>query len=446
MSDAEITVRAEGLSKRYRVGAAMTPDASLIASAARGILAPARNLRHLRSLRKFRDEAAETDVIWALQDVSFELRRGDVLGVVGRNGAGKSTLLKVLARITEPTRGRAELRGRVASLLEVGTGFHPDLTGRENIYLKGTMLGMSRRDVDRRFDEIVEFAEIAKFLDTPVKRYSSGMYVRLAFSVAAHVDPDVLIADEVLAVGDAEFQRKCITEMREVADGGRTVIFVSHSHSLVSALCNRAIFLEGGRLRQDGDVSEVLETYADSLQEAAPGDVASRTDRWGTTQMRVSSAQVRRRDGRVTTVPVAGEPVELVIGYQGDGRPLSNVVVTITAETLLREPVFMLSNRFTLEELQDLPDEGELVCALDDLPLNQGDYMLRVRLEVDGRVTDLIGDVARFHVDSAGFFPSATFPDPGTGGPLLVRHRWSTRPREGATADVAGHAERQLLS
>ncbi|MGZ7081445.1 MAG: ABC transporter ATP-binding protein, partial [Thermoanaerobaculia bacterium] len=208
----DIAVRVDELSKRYRIGATVNRDESIVVTALRGVAGPIRNFRRLRSLRTFEDED-RADVIWALRDVSFELGRGEVLGVVGRNGAGKSTLLKVLARITEPSEGRAELHGRVASLLEVGTGFHPDLTGRENVFLNGTMLGMKRAEVTSRFDEIVAFAEVEKFIDTPVKRYSSGMYVRLAFSVAAHLDPDILIADEVLAVGDAEFQRKCVGEM-----------------------------------------------------------------------------------------------------------------------------------------------------------------------------------------------------------------------------------------
>lgn len=199
---------------------------------------------------------------WALNDVSFQIKPGERIGIVGRNGAGKSTLLKVLSRITEPTAGRIEIQGRVASLLEVGTGFHPELTGRENIYLNGAILGMGRAEIDRKFDAIVEFAEVERFLDTPVKRYSSGMYVRLAFSVAAHLDSDVLIVDEVLAVGDAGFQKKCMGRMEEVAGEGRTVIFVSHNMGAISELCTRAILLDKGRKLEDGDVSHVISKYA----------------------------------------------------------------------------------------------------------------------------------------------------------------------------------------
>lgn len=207
-------------------------------------------------------EDSSSDVLWALKDVSFEVKRGEVLGIIGRNGAGKSTLLKILSRITEPTSGRAIMRGRVASLLEVGTGFHPELTGRENIYLNGSILGMRHREIAVKFDEIVAFAEVEKFIDTPVKRYSSGMYVRLAFAVAAHLDPEILLVDEVLAVGDAGFQKKCLGKMEDVAKHGRTVLFVSHNMAAVSTLCPRSILLASGMKIVDGESATVLEQYA----------------------------------------------------------------------------------------------------------------------------------------------------------------------------------------
>ena len=199
--------------------------------------------------------------MWALRDVDFEIEEGDVVGIVGRNGAGKTTLLKVLARIVRPTTGVVRMRGRVGALLEVGTGFHPELTGRENVFLNGVVLGMSRREIDRRFDDIVEFAGVERFLDTPLKRYSSGMYLRLAFAVAAHIDPDILVVDEVLAVGDAEFQRRCLGRMSEFGREGRTVVFVSHDTGAVGQLCRRAIWLEHGKVRDDGSVESVLAAY-----------------------------------------------------------------------------------------------------------------------------------------------------------------------------------------
>ena len=215
-----------------------------------------------------------TEEFWALKDVSFEIKQGDRVGIIGRNGAGKSTLLKILSRITEPTSGRISIEGRVASLLEVGTGFHPELTGRENIYLNGAILGMGKEEIKRKFDEIVAFAEVEKFLDTPVKRYSSGMYVRLAFAVAAHLEPEVLIIDEVLAVGDAKFQNKCLGKMKEVSQEGRTLIFVSHNMGAVSNLCNRAVFLEKGSLRKIGSVEGVINTYLAEVLENNVNDLS----------------------------------------------------------------------------------------------------------------------------------------------------------------------------
>jgi lipopolysaccharide transport system ATP-binding protein len=418
----DLALKVEGIGKRYRIGATMEADKSFAASAGRRLVGPIRNFRRLRSLRHF--GATETaDTIWALREVSFEVGRGEVLGIVGRNGAGKSTLLKVLSRITEPTEGTAELRGRVSCLLEVGTGFHPDLTGRDNIFLNGTMLGMSRREVGARFDEIVEFAEISKFIDTPVKRYSSGMYVRLAFSVAAHLDPDILIADEVLAVGDAEFQRKCVGQMRSVADGGRTVIFVSHNHSLISSLCTRALWLDRGRVRDEGDVDTILDRYALSFQGDESLDVGTRTDRLGTGRIKLERVTLRDADGAVVHSVSAGTAVQLVLAYSGAEPIRGEVTATVTAETLLREPIFTLSNRFTGEELRDLPASGELACAVSEVPLNEGDYMWTVRLEIDGRTADFIADTSRFRVDPSEFFATSTYPG-AKSGPVLLRHSW----------------------
>ena len=224
---------------------------------------------------------------WALRDVSFDIRPGEVTGIIGRNGAGKSTLLKILSRITEPTTGEVRLGGRVASLLEVGTGFHPELTGRENVFLNGTILGMSRSEIRRKFDEIVAFAEVEKFLDTPVKRYSSGMYMRLAFAVAAHLEPEILIVDEVLAVGDAEFQKKCLGKMGDVARGGRTVLFVSHNMSAVQALCSKAILLQGGQVERMGATGPIVAEYLARMEPLAP--VRPRQNPGGSTRASISS-------------------------------------------------------------------------------------------------------------------------------------------------------------
>ena len=250
-------IRVENLSKQYRIGANQASYSTLRDSLANAITAP---------FRRFTDHRPPTtnhhsDTIWALKDINFEVQPGEVVGIIGRNGAGKSTLLKILSRITEPTTGKIDLHGRVSSLLEVGTGFHPELTGRENIYLNGAVLGMKRAEITRKFDEIVAFAEIEKFLDTPVKHYSSGMYMRLAFSVAAHLEPEILIVDEVLAVGDAAFQKKCLGKMSDVAKEGRTVLFVSHNIPAILNLCNRGVFLEHGQTQMIGSAEEVVTKY-----------------------------------------------------------------------------------------------------------------------------------------------------------------------------------------
>lgn len=258
-----IAIRADGLSKQYRIGGKQEGYRTLRDTLADAFVSPLRRARRLLSGQAY-GAAGLNRTIWALKDVSFEIKRGEVVGIIGRNGAGKTTLLKILSRITEPTAGQAEINGRVGSLLEVGTGFHPELTGRENVYLNGAILGMRKAEIERKFDEIVDFAEIEKFIDTPVKHYSSGMYVRLAFSVAAHLEPQILMVDEVLAVGDAAFQRKCLGKMDEVATAGRTVLFVSHNMAAVQKLCPLSLLLDNGKIISYGETQLVLEEYFSS--------------------------------------------------------------------------------------------------------------------------------------------------------------------------------------
>jgi lipopolysaccharide transport system ATP-binding protein len=273
MPSKDIVIKVQNISKCYRIGVKDEKNDSFANAMFNYIKAPFRNYTKYRSLYRFDEinqsdsnnfDTNPSDVIWALRNVSFKVEQGELLGIIGRNGAGKSTLLKILTKIIDPTFGRAEIRGRVSSLLEVGTGFHPELTGRENVYLNGTILGMSRSEVKRKFDEIVAFSDIEKFLDTPVKRYSSGMRVRLAFSVAAHLEPEILLVDEVLAVGDLRFQQKCLNKMEEAGKKGRTVLFVSHNLQAINRLCERAILLEDGQITGDGPIKEVMNTYLKS--------------------------------------------------------------------------------------------------------------------------------------------------------------------------------------
>ena len=265
----DIAIRVDGLSKQYRIGLQPEKYKTLRDSFSRGV----------SKLMAGKPADQDAGTFWAVRDLSFEIKRGEVVGVIGRNGAGKSTLLKLLARITEPTQGYAEIQGRIGALLEVGTGFHPELSGRENIYLNGAILGMRREEIERKFEEIVEFSEVRKFIDTPVKRYSSGMHLRLAFSVAAHLEPEILLVDEVLAVGDVAFQKKCIGKMEDVASQGRTVIFVSHNLAAVKELCQTSVVLSGGGLEYRGSVLEGLARYS---QTVVSGDdqTESRGTRW----------------------------------------------------------------------------------------------------------------------------------------------------------------------
>ena len=272
-----IAIKVENLSKRYRIGLKEEMHDTMVEAITDFVKRPLKNLQRLRRLSNFNENSHKSDdTIWALKDASFEVNKGEVIGIIGRNGAGKSTLLKILAHITEPTKGHAIINGRIASLLEVGTGFHSELTGRENIYLNGTILGMSKAEIDSKFNEIVEFSEIKKFLDTPVKRYSSGMGVRLAFAVAAHLEPEILLVDEVLAVGDVEFQKKCLGKMKEVTGLGRTILFVSHNMNAIINLCQRTVLLENGQIKMDGPTEKVISYYLG--KRTIGGSIANKND------------------------------------------------------------------------------------------------------------------------------------------------------------------------
>lgn len=325
--NADTAIAVENLSKVYRLGVENHAGDNLATAMASFFRSPLSNFRKYRSLYDFRDvdianlesgseSGSREDILWALKDVSFEVPRGQILGIVGRNGAGKSTLLKILSRITAPTSGRATINGRVGSLLEVGTGFHQELSGRENVYLNGTILGLRKKEVDKLFDEIVEFAGVERFLDTPVKRYSSGMKVRLGFAVAAHLNPEVLIIDEVLAVGDADFKRKCLGKMESIGEEGRTILFVSHNMPQITRLCHRVIMMEDGQIARDGGPHEVVEAYLSAgrhrvairewpdLDDAPGGDIA-----------RLRSVSVRNQHGEVSDSFDIREPITVRVEY-----------------------------------------------------------------------------------------------------------------------------------
>jgi lipopolysaccharide transport system ATP-binding protein len=428
-------IRVDNLSKLYRLGArgagyrtlreaianATVASWRWLSRAARGPLSLAANGR---ADHAFVGKPADT--LWALKDVSFEVRPGEVIGIIGRNGAGKSTLLKILSRITEPTAGRVELRGRVSSLLEVGTGFHQELTGRENVYLNGAILGMTRREIQRKFDEIVAFAGVEQFLDTPVKRYSSGMYVRLAFAVAAHLEPEILIVDEVLAVGDMAFQNKCLGKMDEVSRSGRTVLFVSHNMAAVEGLCHRGIVLESGRLHCDADVKEAIQSYLD----------LARTTHTKNGYRFVLDGRSSVSDGfQVKEVWITSEGKTDPMGFP-TGAPLEFHLRCYAARGLIRPIVSIRINKVGSGSVTKLHSqrsgsepptvvEGEFVvtCSTSDLLLAPGEYLLRLGIKSGEEPLQVIDDAGHFVIRATDFFGTGRPQEPGDGC-VVCRQRW----------------------
>ena len=405
MSDTVIKV--ENLSKQYRIGAKegyRTFRETLVDS----VKAPIQGVQKLFNPKsEIRNPKSET--IWALKDVSFEVKRGEVVGIIGRNGAGKTTLLKILSKITEPTEGRIELRGRVGSLLEVGTGFHPELTGHENVYLYGAVLGMDRWEVTRKFDEIVSFAEIEKFIDTPVKRYSSGMYMRLAFAVAAHLEPEILLVDEVLAVGDAAFQKKCLGKMDGVAQEGRTVLFVSHNMGALISICERGILLDGGKLSNIGSINTVVSAYLNDFSEMRTNgiDISCRKDREGTGDIQLTNFYIEDENGDKQRNIVNGQTVSLVFDYQTrNNRTIENVVFQIEVRKPTGSRLFQFGTRFTGRTFSYVPPIGQFVFKLFRFPLVPGHYRLDVFGEVGGFASDYISWLAPIEVVDGDFYRS----------------------------------------
>jgi lipopolysaccharide transport system ATP-binding protein len=389
MSD--IAIRVAGLGKLYRIGK-REPYRALRDTLTDAMYAPFRKISSAFRSSVPQQYANGDDSLWALKDVSFEISRGEVVGVIGRNGAGKSTLLKILSRITEPTEGQAELRGRVGSLLEVGTGFHPELTGRENIYLNGAILGMKKVEISRRFHEIVAFAEIDKFLDTPVKHYSSGMYMRLAFAVAAHLEPEILVVDEVLTVGDLAFQKKCLGKMGEVARGGRTILLVSHQMNQIRRLCNNCIWLENGRVRQVGPGCQVIASYEDSFSQRAQDErsievliLKTRFVSWLVESAGPEETTILRDDEDVTFCFRLRVATHIARGHHG--------IALFDSDNLLIWA-------YSLNDLDLEPGDHELRYSFPVLPVKPGVYYWQLSLYDDGTLVDLWHTFPALHVDT----------------------------------------------
>jgi len=421
----DIVIKAENLGKKYLIGHQAERGGY---TALRDVL-----MQNARTLwNKTKDLATGKPIIqgdtmeevWALKDVSFEIRRGEAVGIIGRNGAGKSTLLKILSRITEPSTGRVTIKGRVASLLEVGTGFHPELSGRENIYLNGTILGMTRTEIKQKFDEIVAFAEVEKYLDTPVKRYSSGMYVRLAFAVAAHLEPEILVVDEVLAVGDAAFQKKCLGKMGDVAKEGRTVLFVSHNMAAILALCPRVLLITEGHIKCDGTSKDVVQDYIGEY-EATSSTVSlkERRDRQGDGSIRMVDDRFGTPDNPQSGFWITGKDAFIQLNYQClPDQTYRNIEIALGVRKQDQTPLLYVGTRVVQQDVDFVRGLGCSLCQIKRLPLEPGRYSITTEIKQNGIIVDYVQAAATVDVMEGDYY--------GTGmiwpyGGCLCDYSWS---------------------
>ena len=419
MSD--VAIRVDGLSKRFSIHTKHESYQTLRDTLTNAAMQPLRALKSRGAENG--NNGGDSESIWALKDVSFEVKPGEVVGLIGRNGAGKSTLLKILARVTEPTEGFAKIVGRIGSLLEVGVGFHFELSGRENIFLNGAILGMKRADIKRRFDEIVSFAEIDKFIDTPVKHYSSGMYLRLAFAVAAHLEPEILLVDEVLAVGDAAFQKKCIGKMEEVAGEGRTVLFVSHNMAAVQALCTRGIFLYNGTVFTDSTAGASISAYLRTLEQSVIQDLLARTDRRGRGEIRLAGIEISTGAKDHAQTLATGRPA--VFAFQLTGmRPRTSCIFTIYDD--FGQPLATFNSAVRgPDDSHDSSLDNALICQLDELPLVPGRYRVNVAVSADGELQDHLEGAAFFEVEQGAIRGRPVIRGKGYGR-ICLQHHWQS--------------------
>lgn len=400
-----IVLKTENVSKQYRLGqlgtGSISHDINRWWYKVRGKADPYLKVGDVND----RSKAGGSDYVWSLKDINFEVNRGDVLGIIGKNGAGKSTLLKILSQVTTPTTGQVKVKGRIASLLEVGTGFHQDLTGRENIFLNGAILGMTKAEIRTKLDEIVDFSGIAKYIDTPVKRYSSGMMVRLGFSVAAHLEPEILIVDEVLAVGDAEFQNKCIGKMKDVSGQGRTVLFVSHNMTAVKSLCTKGLLLTKGMIECDDKIGLVMAKYGNT-QENISSDLSIITKRTGLGELRNSKIEITTHDGSIKS----GEKTTFHLHYHVNKfDATANYEFVIGIWNNMGIPMFMLTNLYIAKKLQVKPEGGKISFVIDSLALNAGSYSMNFLIAKNGIDQDLIENAYNFKVENGDYYNTRNF-------------------------------------
>jgi len=420
MSNPVISVR--GLGKRYRLGETFRGAAgyeTLRDKIMEVLKAPLRK----KERHDQRNGSSNSKYFWALKDISFDVEEGEILGIIGANGAGKTTLLKILTQITDPTEGEIRMRGRVASLLEVGTGFHPELTGKENVYMNGAILGMTRQEIKKKFDEIVSFAEVEKFIDTPVKRYSVGMRVRLAFSVAAHLEPEIMLIDEVLAVGDISFQKKCLGKMDNITKQGRTVLFVSHNMASIQSLCTRGLLLEAGKIKSIGKTEKVINDYINSSEEVRSVNLAERMDRKGNGAIRITKLELWDEKNEPIYVARTGQQLQIALGYKCNREIVNNVRISIALTTKLGQYLFVCNNEITESIFPYLKGEGFLVCSIPKLPLLPGFYSITIYCTANGVVADHVQEASEIPVEVGDFFGTGRLP-PETRGHVCVPHSW----------------------
>lgn len=416
----------ENLSKRYRVGARLA-----YGGLRERISDLAQNVFSTRT-----DAPARERQMWALKDISFRMEQGEIIGIIGRNGAGKSTLLRILAEITEPTHGRVELYGRVGALLEVGTGFHPELTGHDNVYLNGAILGMKRREIDARYDEIVAFSGVERFINTPLKYYSTGMAVRLGFAVSAYLEPEILIVDEVLAVGDLAFRERCLGKMHDVASGGRSVIFVSHSMAAISSLCPRTMWLNDGEIVFDGATHEAIGKYVAHSRSSGGEAFDEYTERRGTGVLLVKRVLLEDLEGNEVDAVASGEGVRIVLEYEAEKHlNLHNLQANVTIGSGSGPGIFSFLSSVSGADLSAAPPSGRLVCEVPELPLAPGHYDLQFSIIVGREVVDKVVQARSVVVVEGDYFGTGN-PQPNVDyyGSVLVRHAWSVD----SDAPVAG--------
>lgn len=411
----DIAIHVRGLGKKYTIGGPQEKYLTFRDAISSSVKAPFKRILSHEKSPEF----------WALRSVSFDVEPGEVVGIIGRNGAGKSTLLKILSRITSPTEGIVDLYGRVGSLLEVGTGFHPELTGRENVYLSGSIIGMKKREINEKFDAIVKFAEMEKFLDTPVKRYSSGMYIRLAFAVAAHLDPEILVIDEVLAVGDASFQKKCLGKMGDVAKEGRTVLFVSHNMAAIKNLCPRSIHLYNGEKIADGSSLDVIDEYIRNLDaNIQENDLARRKDRKGSGDIIIKNVRFYNEAYNLVNSINSGQKCIIEISYESrSGIPNPNIIFGITIYSH-GCPLINLSSGLNGMPFQKLNPVGNVYCFVSSLPLSPGIYSYNVICSLSSGVIDHVIDAGRIIVNEFDFLEMGKLPTTSQSGTVLIRYNW----------------------